>query len=80
MNKENVIEFPKKRYLFSDELKTKIQDNVKDLSEDPEKVVDRTEQAICTFLVGLARRFGAKIGKALGEKIAAPKIEGAVNE
>jgi hypothetical protein len=59
----------RKRPLFNDELREKLNEGVKEHTSKPEETIDRVEDVICTHIVLTAKQLGEKFANFLFKKI-----------
>jgi hypothetical protein len=76
MDVNNVISLRPKNPLFPAELRAKFEDGVKSVSDDPKKLVDQLEDALCAWLVGSVKAFVTKVATRTGERLAQKMASG----
>jgi len=69
MDVNNVISLRPKNPLFPAELRAKFEDGVKSVSDDPKKLVDQLEDALCAWAVSATRAFVTKVVTRTGERL-----------
>jgi len=71
-NETNILPFPRKNAVFTSTLRTEIGSRIKphvNESGDVDQIINRTEDAICHWLICCVRGFAKKMGENLGVKI-----------
>lgn len=71
MGNENVVTLDSKRNgpIFNAELKKQIAADIEQHTEMPELVVQKTEDAICRYIVTVVGTIAEKLGKSIANKI-----------
>jgi len=68
MEKDNIVEFPTKGVIFSNELRKSIELRIPEGSTKTE-MVNRVEETICVYLIKKIVEFSSELGKKLAKKI-----------
>lgn len=68
MNNDNVVQF-RKTAIFTNEMRHKLTEGIRDQSDKPEEIIQSIENIICTHVVSVVREVFSELGRKLGEKI-----------